>query len=149
MEVSKMTNLTIRHPRQGFARDLDRFFDGFFAPVWREQQTEDYSPRVNISESKDDVSLVFELPGMEKDDIKITVADNVLTVAGKREFKSEQKEADFVRTEIRQGSFSRSFTLPDTVNAEKISADYKAGMLTVSMAKREEVKPRQIEVSVK
>ena len=145
-----MTNLTIRHPRTGFARDLDRFFDGFFAPMWREREGEQgYSPRVNIQEGKDDVRLVFELPGMEKDDIKITVADNVLTVSGRREFKAEENEGDFVRCEIRTGSFNRSFTLPDTVDTEKISADYKAGLLTVAMAKREEVKPKQIEVSVK
>lgn len=143
-----MTNLTIRTPRAGFARDLDRFFDGFFSPVWRERE-EDYSPRVNIQESKDDVKLVFEIAGMEKDDIKITVADNILSVAGKREFKSEVGEGDYVRSEIRTGSFSRSFTLPDTVNTERISADYKAGLLTITMAKREEVKPKQIEVSVK
>jgi HSP20 family protein len=92
--------------------------------------------------------LTFELPGMDKKDIKVQVKDSVLTVSGKRELKSETKEGNTVRSEIWSGSFSRSFTLPDSINPEKIAADYKNGLLEIRMDKLEEVKPKEIEVRV-
>ncbi len=131
------------------AREMDSLFNSFFNfPSFRTEDSCDFMPRVNIKDTKDNVVLTFELPGMEKKDIKVTVKDDVLTVSGDRNFKSEEKEGGFVRTEISTGSFSRSFTLPDTVDGEKISADYKNGMLEIKLAKREEVKPKEIEVKV-
>jgi len=103
---------------------------------------------VMIRETNDNVQLTFELPGMKKDDIKVAVRDGVLTVSGSREFKSESKDDDYVRCEICSGSFSRSFTLPESVNSEKISADYKNGLLEIKLDKLEEVKPKEIEVKV-
>ena len=76
------------------------------------------------------------------------VKDGNLIVSGQREFKTEEKDETFIRTEIRTGSFCRSFTLPETVNAENIGADYKNGILEVRLAKLEEVKPKEIEVKV-
>ena len=144
-----MTKLMIRPTRNSLTHEFNRFFDSFFNSPYRVEDEEvDFRPRVNIEESDNDVNLTFEVPGMEKDDIKITVADNVLTVSGKREMKAETKEGNYVRAEIRSGSFSRSFTLPDTVDTNRISADYKQGLLMVKMAKLEEVKPKQIEVKV-
>ncbi|MFZ5980723.1 MAG: Hsp20/alpha crystallin family protein, partial [Candidatus Zixiibacteriota bacterium] len=144
-----MTYLTVKPTRISLSNEINRMFNDFFTDrSFFVSNDGDYAPRVNITENKDDVSLVFELPGMKKEDIKVTVKDNVLSVCGKREFSSEKKDESFVRSEIRTGSFCRSFTLPDTVNTEEISADYKDGMLTVKLAKLEEVKPKEIDVKI-
>jgi HSP20 family protein len=128
-------------------REMDNLFNSFFKiPSFRTERCCDFMPRVNIKDTENDVALTFELPGMEKKDIKVMVKDDILTVSGDRNFKSEEKDNGFVRTEISTGSFSRSFTLPDMVDSEKISADYKNGLLEIKLTKREEVKPKEIEV---
>ena len=144
-----MTCLTVRPQRRNLNNEIDRLFDGFFGSPFRgmERSTE-FAPRVNITESDDAIKMTFEIAGMNKDDIKITLNDGVLTVSGSREFKNEESDQGFVRSEIRTGSFSRSFTLPDTINTDQISADYKSGLLTLNLAKLEEVKPKEIEVKV-
>ncbi|MBN1211242.1 MAG: Hsp20/alpha crystallin family protein [candidate division Zixibacteria bacterium] len=144
-----MTYLTFKPKKDGLNRQIDRLFNDFFSfpTVWAERDS-DFVPRVNIIDGKDNIALTFELPGMKKEDIKVTIKDNVLNISGKREFSSEEKDENYVRTEISTGSFCRSFTLPDTVNSDKISADYKDGMLTVKLAKLEEVKPKEIDVRI-
>lgn len=144
-----MTYLTLRPKRDSFSRQIDRMFNDFFAtPDAYTERDSDFMPRVNITDSKDNIVLTFELPGMKKEDIKVTVKDNILSVSGKREFAEEEKDENYVRTEISTGSFCRSFTLPDTGDSEKISADYKDGMLTVKLAKLEEVKPKEVDVQI-
>ncbi len=144
-----MMNLMIRPSRHGFSREVDRFFDDFFAaPSVRTDVDTDFVPRVNIKDTKDSVSLTFELPGMNKEDIKVSVKDNLLTVSGQREWKSEEKDEQYVRSEIHTGSFTRSFTLPENINDSKISADYRNGLLEIRLEKREEAKPKEIEVKV-
>ena len=144
-----MTYLTVRPKRGAISNEFDRLFEDFFRwPVARGENNEGFAPRVNIQESDDYLSLAFELPGMDKKDVKVTVADGVLTVSGKREFESESKGDHYYRHEISSGEFSRSFTLPDSVDADNISADYKSGLLEVKLAKLEEVKPKEIEVQV-
>lgn len=144
-----MTYLTVRPKRDVFTSDLDNWFEDFLRWPARARQTANgFAPRVNIEETDDEVRLDFELPGMDKKDIKVTIHDGVLTVSGKRELKNEAKDEQCVRREIHSGEFSRSFTLPDTVNVDKINADYKNGILEVKLAKLEEVKPKEIEVKV-
>ena len=144
-----MTYLTLRPKRNGLTREIDRVFNDFFNfPAMRSESDYDFMPRVDIVEGKEDIKLTFELPGMKKEDIKVSIKDNILNVSGKREFKHEEKEENFVRSEISTGSFCRTFTLPETVNSDKISADYKDGMLIVKLAKLEEVKPKEIEVKI-
>ena len=142
-----MTNVLVRPTRKW---NMDRFLDDFFGSGnrWDVDNT-GFSPRADIQENEDEISLTFEIPGMDKGDIKVSVVDDVLTVSGERKFKKEDKDGNYLRSEIHTGSFSRSFTLPDTVDADKISADYKDGMLLVKLAKREEVKPKEIEVKIK
>ena len=106
------------------------------------------APPVDIEEGKDDVLLTFEIPGMEKDDIKVTIKERVLTVSGNREEKKEDEDVNYVVSEIKSGSFSRSFTLPETVNTDEVKADYKHGLLTIKLAKVPEAKPKEVEVSV-
>ena len=143
-----MTSLMIR-PMVNRWNELDRLFENIWGtPALRTECDCDFSPRVNIDETKNHLVLTFELPGMDKKDIKVQVKDSVLTVSGKRELTSEQKEGNTVRSEIWSGSFSRAFTLPETIDPEKIAADYKNGMLEIQMDKLEEVKPKEIEVKV-
>jgi len=147
-EIAMMTRAIVRPFGHGWVRDMDRVFNDFFAPANWDKSEAEFAPRVNIKDGKDSVSLAFELPGIEKKDIKVMVKDGNLIVSGQREFKTEEKEEAFIRSEIRTGSFCRSFTLPETVNAESVSADYKNGILEVRLAKLEEVKPKEIEVKV-
>ena len=103
---------------------------------------------VDLIENKDEVIVKASVPGIKPDDLDITVTGDQLTVKG--ETKSEEKieEANYVRKERRYGAFSRSFSLPQTVDAGKVSAEYKHGVLTVRLPLREEAKPRQIRVEV-
>ncbi len=142
-------NRMIVHPNR-IATEIDGFLSGFFGtPVVRPNGSSEFAPRVDIRENDDQLTLVFEIPGMEKGDIKVTMADGVLSISGERHVGHEEKDGGFIRTEIRSGSFNRSFTLPETVDSQGVTADYRNGLLTVDLKKKEEVKPRQIEVNVK
>lgn len=143
-----MHNRMVRFGRNDLANELDYFYDNFFGNSLANDTPCCFSPAVDIHETKDNVSLIFELPGMDKKDIKVWVENNVLTVSGERQLRREEKDKDYLRAEIRNGSFSRSFTLPESIDATKISADYKNGLLTVTLARAEEAKPKEIEVKV-
>jgi len=125
---------------------IDRFFDEPFFRSFNETHR-DWSPAVEIIESNEEILLKAELPGMAEEDIHINVEENLLSLTGER--TSEKKEeGDYVRSERWYGKFSRSFRLPETAEVEKISAELKKGVLTVTVPKKEEAKPRQIEVKV-
>ena len=142
-----MRNLILSPKR--INREMDTWFDDFFRlPNMRAESDGDFMPRVNIRDGEDKTVLTFEVPGMKKDDFKITIHDGTLSVSGERHFEKEDKKENFVRSEIYSGKFCRSFTLPDTVDTDRISADYKDGLLEIELAKLEEVKPKQIEVKV-
>jgi len=142
-----MTNLILR-PNRTF-KTFDNWFDNLFNyPVNDVESDNAFIPRVDIKDEKDSVSITFELPGLDKKDIKVLVKDKVLSVSGERSFEKEERENGYLRSEIRSGSFSRSFTLPEYVDDEKIEADYKNGMLVIRMPKVEEVKPKEIDVKV-
>jgi len=89
-----------------------------------------------------------ELPDFQEKDIDVRIANNMLTIRGERKFEKDVKEENYLRIERAYGSFVRSFSLPNTVSAENIRADYRNGVLTLHMAKREESKPKQIKISV-
>ena len=113
-----------------FGSFFDRFFDNkeFF-------NNNQYSPSVDIAESDKEFEIQFQLPGLKKEDIQINVDSDRLTVSGERKFENEKKEKNYHTVESHYGSFSRSFYLPDSVNAEKIDASYKDGILTVLVPK--------------
>jgi HSP20 family protein len=92
--------------------------------------------------------LKLEVPGMKESDLDIQLENNVLTVRGERKFEKEEKEENFHRIERRYGSFYRSFTVPNTVNAENVKASYDAGVLRLELEKRPEAKPKQIKVEL-
>ena len=108
-----------------------------------------WAPPVDIYQTGDhEVVLKAELPDMTREDIDITVDNGTLTIRGEKKFSNEVKEESFHRIERRYGAFSRSFSLPQTVDTSKVGADYKNGVLTVRLPLREEAKPRQIKVDV-
>ncbi len=148
-----MRNLMIRPSQSPLARDVDNMFEDFLGwsfPSWlRSRTSEEYSPRVDIRETEDKYFLTFEVPGMKKDDINISMRENMLTVSGQRKEEKEEKNEGFIRREIASGSFSRSFTIPETVNTDSISAEYRDGLLEISMDKLEKVKPKEVKIKVK
>jgi HSP20 family protein len=123
---------------------LNRMFDDFFGTS---EIGRGWMPAVDIYETPEHEYVIkAELPEMKREDINITFENNVLTLRGERKADFEANEGNVHRSERSYGTFTRSFTLPTTVNAEKISAAYKDGVLTVRLPQREEAKPKQISV---
>jgi HSP20 family protein len=107
-----------------------------------------FVPPVDIYEDEHKIVLKLEVPGLTEKDLDIQLENQVLTVKGERKFEKEEKEENFHRIERRYGSFYRSFTIPNTVDAESVKAGYDAGVLKIELAKRAEAKPKQIKVAV-
>lgn len=107
-----------------------------------------FVPPVDIYEDEKKVLLKLEVPGMEEKDLDVSIENNTLTVKGERKFEKEEKEENFHRVERRYGSFFRAFTLPNTVDAEHIKAEYNAGVLKLELSKKPEAQPKQIKVNV-
>ena len=107
-----------------------------------------WAPAVDIFETPNELVVKADLPDVDEKDIDIHVENNLLTIRGERKFEKNVSEDNYLRVERTYGAFSRSFSLPNTVNAEAIHAEYKNGVLTVNLPKREESKPRQVKVSV-
>src|SRR2546423_10668820 len=105
-----------------------------------------WTPNVDIYENKDEIILEAELPGMNREDFELTIENNVLTLRGERRFEKKDETDNYHRVERAYGSFTRSFTLPNTVTAEGANADYRNGVLSVTLPKREDTKARRIEV---
>ncbi len=108
-----------------------------------------FVPPVDVYEDEKSIRLKMEVPGIEEKDIDIHLENNLLTVKGERKMESETKEENYHRIERSYGSFSRSFTLPATVNTADVKATYAKGVLTVTLAKRAEALPKQIKVEIK
>lgn len=106
-----------------------------------------WSPRVDIYEDKDRLILEAELPGMKREDFDISVENNVITLKGERKFEMKKEGDNYHRVERSYGSFTRSFTLPQTVTPEGATADFDNGVLCISLPKREETRARKIEVT--
>lgn len=144
-------NLVVRDPFWKEFNTLSGRFNRLF-DLPREENSDSlgaWSPAVDIYDKGAEVVIHAEIPGMKIDDIDVRVENNILTIRGKKERKEEVKEDGYFRTERSYGTFSRSFSLPSTVNAAEIVAEYKEGILTLSLPKEEQAKPRQIAVRVK
>jgi HSP20 family protein len=105
-----------------------------------------WSPSVDIYENKDQIVLEAELPGMKSEDVDISIENNLLTIHGERKFEKKAEGDNFHRVERSYGAFTRSFTLPPTVSSENAQAEFENGVLRLTLAKREEAKPRRIEI---
>ena len=110
--------------------------------------TSSFAPAVDVYEDEHKVTLKIEVPGIDEKDIDVQVENNVLTVHGERKIEKEEKEENYRRVERQYGSFTRTFTLPPTVDAEQVSADYDKGVLKVTLPKKAEAKPKQIKVNI-
>lgn len=108
-----------------------------------------WNPAVDVYETKDNVIVKADLPGMEKDEIHVSVQGDTLLIKGEKKEEKEYQEEDFVRTERSYGSFYRALALPESVDADKVKAAYKNGVLELTLPKKEEVKPKQIAIDVK
>jgi HSP20 family protein len=131
-------------------RELERFFRGAFSATRGEEEasTHTWAPPVDIYENGDSLVLKAELPGINPDDVEIRVEDNTLYLKGERKFEKEVKEQNYHRVERSYGNFTRTFSLPNSVDPDKVAANFQDGVLTLTMPKREEAKPKTIKINV-
>jgi HSP20 family protein len=131
-----------------FGQEVDRLFDRFFErrPFRFFDEDGGWTPSVDVSETGKEIRVKAELPGMDPKDINVSLHDGVLTIRGERKHEHEEKEENFHRMERSYGSFFRSFRLPSEVDADKVEADYKDGVLKIRMPKSRESSMKKIDV---
>jgi HSP20 family protein len=129
---------------------MNRLFRESYSPEGPEDAlaTTSFAPPVDIYEDEHTIALKLEVPGIDEKDIDVRIEGNTLTVHGERKIEKEEKEENFRRVERQYGSFTRSFTLPSSVDTGQVSADYDRGVLKINLAKKTEAKPKQIKVNV-
>src|SRR5437868_15491303 len=146
-----MTVLTRWDPFREFSTlqdRMNRLFQQSYGDREEALTTSTFAPAVDVYEDEHNVTLKIEVPGIDEKDIAVRIENNVLTVHGQRNFEKEEKQENFRRVERQYGSFIRTFTLPTTVDAEKVSANYDKGILKIALPKKAEAKPKQIKVNV-
>ena len=131
--------------------EIDRLFDEAVGRPHRRGETRaaNWVPTVDIHEDQEGINISVDLPGLTQKDVKVNIDNNILTLSGERKLEHEDKKDNYHRIERYYGNFSRSFPLPNTVNMDKVEAHMQNGVLKVLLPKREEVKPKQIEVKIK
>jgi HSP20 family protein len=127
---------------------VNRIFEGAFPAHFESSALTTWAPSVDIYETENELVLKADLPDVNEKDLDVRIENNMLTIRGERKFEQKVKEENYLRIERTYGSFSRSFSLPNTVTSEGIKAEYKNGVLTVEMPKRAESKPKQVKISV-
>jgi HSP20 family protein len=151
-----MTLLTRWEPFREFStmqdrmNRMNRLFRESYSPEEPEEAltTTSFAPPVDIYEDEHNITLKLEVPGIDEKDIDVRIENTTLTVHGERKIEKEEKEENFRRVERQYGSFTRSFTLPSSVDSAHVSADYDKGILKIKLAKKAEAKPKQIKVNV-
>jgi HSP20 family protein len=147
-----MTVLTRWDPFREFSTLQDRmnrlFHDSLGDGREEALTTTAFAPAVDVYEDEHNVTLKIEVPGIDEKDIDVRVENNTLTVHGERKFEKDEKEENYRRVERQYGSFTRTFTLPNTVETENVSANYDKGVLKIKLAKKAEAKPKQIKVNI-
>jgi HSP20 family protein len=152
MAPAKAFRGSMADPFREFERRMNRFFGenvGFFPAGEESFSLATWAPACDIYENDSELVIRAELPEVKKDEVKVSLDNNVLTLRGERKFEAETKRENYHRLERSYGEFLRSFTLPDYVDTAKISAEFKDGMLNVTLPKRAETKPKQVEIKVK
>src|SRR3989442_10314754 len=127
---------------------INRVFGDVVGRAGEESNLTPWAPAVDIYETEQELVVKADLPDVNEKDLDIRVENNVLTIRGERKFENSVSEDNYLRIERASGTFSRSFSLPNTVDPDAIKAEYRDGVLTVHVPKREEAKPKQIKVSV-
>jgi HSP20 family protein len=129
---------------------VNRLFQDFYGDLGRGSEqsltASAFAPPVDVYEDENKITLKLEVPGIKEEDLDIRLENNTLTVTGERKLEKEEKQENFQRIERRYGSFSRSFTLPNTVDANTCNANYENGVLRIEFAKRQEAKAKQIKI---
>ncbi len=147
-----MNTITRWEPFRGLSTLQDQmnrlFEDTLFRGRSSESALTTWAPAVDIYETENALVVKADLPDVNEKDLDIQVENNILTIRGERKFERDVKEDNYLRVERAYGSFSRSFSLGNTVNTEAIKAEYRDGVLTLTIPKREEAKPKQVKVSV-
>lgn len=148
-------NANLPSPFRSVQSEIDRFFDGFFndferfpSSLLNKERSGVFSPKIDISNDESSIEVNAELPGLNEKDIQVSLKDDVLTIKGEKKSGDEKKSKDFYRVERRFGSFERSIRVPQEVDAEKIKASFKNGVLNVTLPKSEKAREniRKIEV---
>ena len=148
-----MTLLTRWDPRRDLAtmqNRINRFVRESYSPEGPEEAltTTNFAPPVDIYEDEHNITLKMEVPGIDEKDIDVRIENTTLTVHGERKIEKEEKEENFRRIERQYGSFTRSFTLPSSVDPGQVTANYDKGVLKITLAKKADAKPKQIKVNV-
>jgi HSP20 family protein len=127
---------------------VNRLFESSFPARGEASTLTTWAPVVDIYETEDELVIKADLPDVNEQELDVRVENNMLTIGGERKFEDKVKEENYLRIERSYGSFSRSFSLPTTVNTEAIKAEYKNGVLTIELPKRAESKPKQVKINV-
>jgi len=157
-----MRNLPVKNTKEWHAispfqelenlqREMNRLFDLTFPKIGDMDATllgGQWAPAIDIYDSKDNIVVKADLPGLDKDNIDISIQDNLLTIKGEKKQKNDVKEEDYIRSERFYGSFHRSLTLPTDVDSTNVKATFKDGVLELVLPKKEEAKPKQIKINV-
>ncbi|MBF0532200.1 MAG: Hsp20/alpha crystallin family protein [Candidatus Omnitrophica bacterium] len=157
-----MVNFPMKRQREGamspfteldhLQREMNRLFDVSF-PRFLDGDTtllgSQWAPAMDVYDSKDDIVVKADLPGLTKDEIEINIQENMLTIKGEKKKATDVREDDYVRTERYYGTFHRTIMLPSEIKAEAAKANFKNGVLELTLPKKEEAKPKQITVDVK
>jgi HSP20 family protein len=151
-----MTTLTRWEPFREFStlqdsvNRMNRLFREAYSPQSPEEAltTTSFAPPVDIYEDEHNITMKMEVPGIDEKDIDVRIENNTLVVQGERKLEKEEKEENFRRIERQYGSFTRTFMLPNSVDPGQVNANYNRGVLTITLAKKAEAKPKQIKVQV-
>ena len=134
----------------GYHDEFDRLFNLFFSPTYEEESSlSAFKPVVDIEENDKEFNVGVELPGIKKEDVKVNIKDNLLSISGEKKQDTKVKEKNYNRTERIFGSFQRCFRLPEMVNQDSVSAEFKDGILNIVIPKLKEAVSKQIEIKVK
>jgi HSP20 family protein len=148
MEVAEMNALSPLRGLNTLQDQVNRLFEDSFRGTRSESTLSTWAPSVDIHETENALIVCADLPGISEKDLDVRVENNMLTIRGERKMDTSVNEDNYLRVERTYGSFSRSFSLPSAVNTEAIKADYTHGVLTVTLPKREESKPKQVKVNI-
>jgi HSP20 family protein len=149
-DLAMRTTITRFEPfrANSLQQQFSRLFNEAFERTSDESSLTTWAPPVDIFETEHELVVKADLPDIKPEELDIRVENNILTIRGERKFEKKVNENNYLRVERSYGSFSRSFSLANTVNSEAIKAEYKNGVLTLTIPKREEAKPKQIKVNV-
>jgi len=145
MEITKWEPL---HEMASMRRQMENLWESFFGPESRDFYNEGFTTCLDVAENKDEVLVKIDVPGIDEKDFSVYLSGDNLIIKGERKEDKEEKEKHYHRIERRHGNFQRVIALPVSVNAEKINAEYKNGVLEIHLPKKEEAKPKEIQIKI-